>query len=328
MSFFIVEYSSAQKRYFIGYTTDSVIRYSSSSGGVGTAIIKYLLESGVFGTAMTFVFDNNQSRYYPKLIFNYSEYNNCGSIYQDTDNIGFIKENINRIENGIVVTCMPCQVLPIKNILSKNRIKHFIISLCCSGQTTVQGTWFYYKLLGIKKEDVVHLQYRGNGWPSGIQIQLKNGDVIKKGNYTYPWTLMHESLLFRPKRCLSCIIKTSSEADISLADPWLQEYIEKDKVGNSVLICNLIGESVINRMCDEGLLRLKEVNEFTFFKSQNGTIETKAHSNEYKSYNKILGRMGDDGSAYKRFATMSSFSMRLHMVFLRLLRFFLKHKNY
>lgn len=312
------------KTYYIGYSKDEGIRYSSASGGVGTTIIKYLLESREFGTSMTFVFNSKECKYEPRLIHNFSEYNNCGSIYQDTDTIGFIKQNKSKIKNGIVVTCMPCQVRPIRSILSRNNINHFIISLCCSGQTTTQGTWFYYKLLGIRKGDVANLQYRGKGWPSGIQIRLKNGELIKRDNYTFPWTTMHESLLFRPRRCLSCNIKTSKEADVSLADPWLKDYIGKDKIGNTLVICNTYGREVIFEMLHNNLLKLKEVDETTYLKSQLGTVELKYKANQYKIFNNIVYNMNREGSFYKRVVTSSVFLLHCHIKLIKVLRRILK----
>lgn len=309
-----------QKYYYIGYTTDDNLRIKASSGGVGSALIKYLLEKGEYATSMNFVFDKEKCQYNPKLIYDFSNYKNCGSIYQDTDTVGFIKNNINNIKNGIIVTCMPCQVKAIKSILRRNNINHFVISLCCSGQTTVQGTWCYYKFLGIRKEDVSSIQYRGNGWPSGIQIKLNNGDVIKKDNYTYPWTLIHESNLFRPKRCLCCTIKTSPDAEVSLADPWLKEYVENDRIGNSVVICNDVGNQTIKEMLDESLLDIKIVNEYTYLESQKGTVQTKSKANQYKRYNKVVAKMGKEGSLYKRLVTSSAGIMKLHVGILRLLK--------
>lgn len=268
---------------------------------------------------MTFVFNAEKCMYEPKLIYDFSEYNNCGSIYQETDNVRFIKEHLKDIRDGIVITCMPCQVNVIRNILNKNNIKNFIISLCCSGQTTIQGTWLYYKLLGLEKTDVSNIQYRGNGWPSGIQITLKDGDIITKDNYTYPWTLMHKSLLYRPKRCLYCTFKTNPNSDVSLADPWLKEYIENDKIGNSVIICNSEGQDVLKNMIKTARVILKEVEEAVYVKSQLGTIETKAQSNKHKSFNKIVGRMGVEESMYKKLATSSEMFLRLHLQLLKVL---------
>ena len=141
-------------KYHIGYSTDADIRFKSASGGIGSAFIKYLLSLPDYDTAMTFVFNKEKCLYEPKLIYSFVDYNNCGSIYQDIDNVGFIKSNIERIRGGMVVTCMPCQVRAIRHLLGKREINSFIISFCCSGQTTVEGTWCYYKFLGINKKSV------------------------------------------------------------------------------------------------------------------------------------------------------------------------------
>ena len=307
-------------KYYIGYASNNDIRFKSSSGGIGSSIIKYLLEKQIYGTSMTFVFNQQKCKYYPKLIYSYLDYNNCGSIYQDTDTIGFIKTNISNIKNGIVLTCMPCQVKAIKSILSRNNINCFIISLCCSGQTTVEGTWLYYKYLGINKNDVESIQYRGHGWPSGIQISLKNGETIKRSNYTYPWTLIHRSLLYRPKRCLSCTIKTSDESEISLADPWLKEYMENDNIGHSIIICNMKGNDILNEMYSSGDIYLKIIDKKTYISSQLGTIEEKLTANKHKKFNAILGKMGKEKSLYKLFFTSNTMMLKAHLIILKLLR--------
>lgn len=306
-------------KYYIGYSTDEENRYLSSSGGIGSALIKYLMENSGYGTSMTFQFNKEECRYEPKLIYDYKEYNNCGSVYQDTDTIVFIKNNLNKIKNGIVVTCMPCQVRPIKSLLNRNNIRHFIISLCCSGQTTVQGTWYYYKLLGVDKKDVLKIQYRGKGWPSGIEINLRNNETIKKANYTFPWNLVHESLLFTPKRCLYCNKKISDDSDVNIADPWLDEYIQNDTIGNSIVICQTEeAQKVINRLIACQAVVLTKIQESVFIESQKGTIEEKANIRKYKPLYRIVERLGATGSLYKRIVMSSLFLLKIHVKILKL----------
>ena len=116
--------------YYIGYSTDDLIRYKASSGGIGTSIIKYLLSTSEYDTSMTFVYDKEKCGYIPKLIYDFNEINICGSVYQDIDIFSFLKENISSIKNGIIVTCMPCQVQGIRSVLDRNNINNFIISKC------------------------------------------------------------------------------------------------------------------------------------------------------------------------------------------------------
>lgn len=307
-------------KYYVGYSTNSDIRWKASSGGVGTSIIKYLLSTDLFGTTVTYKFNKDTCQYKPAIIYSFEDYNNSGSIYQDIPLVSFIRNNINDIKSGIILTCMPCQVKPIKRMLEQRQIRHFIIELCCSGQTTIEGTWFYYKLLKIDKEDIIHMQYRGNGWPSGIKITMKDGSSITKKNYTYPWTLMHKSQLFRPKRCFYCTKKTTHESDISLADPWLKKFIDNDEIGNSIVIANTtLGKETVNKLLERKLVELKEIDKSTYIKSQLGTIESKAKSLDHRRFNKIVSVMSKDNSIYKKIATSSVLLLKTHNHLIKLL---------
>jgi coenzyme F420-reducing hydrogenase beta subunit len=158
-------------------------------------------------------------------------------------------------------------------MLKKEGIPCFIISFCCSGQTTIEGTWKYYELLGIKKENVVNMQYRGNGWPSGIQIWLKDGTKIYHDNYTEPWKTLHASWLFRPTRCLFCAHDTSWTADMSLADPWIDDYKQQDRVGNTLFVMNTeLGQKIIEQLKANNSLSYIEVNSKIYDSAQKNNI--------------------------------------------------------
>lgn len=53
---------------YVGYSTDEYIRYHATSGGVGTALIKYMFEKGIINTSISFDFDASTLRYNPKII--------------------------------------------------------------------------------------------------------------------------------------------------------------------------------------------------------------------------------------------------------------------
>lgn len=260
--------------YYIGYTCNFKDRHNASSGGIGTAVTRYLLSQENFGTAISFRFNGEKKEYEPIFIYKEKDINVCGSIYQDVNIASFIKDNIAQIKGGIIVSCPPCQVASIRNYLNKHNISSFIISFCCSGQTSVEGTWKYYDFLGINKDDVVDVQYRGNGWPSGIQIRMKDGRTIFRKNWTEPWITIHQSGFFRPKRCFYCILDSSYKSDISLADPWLKEYIEKDKEGHTLFFSNTkLGDSVVEKMRDRKLIDYKETDYNSYYAAQQPNVE-------------------------------------------------------
>lgn len=260
--------------YLIGHAVDSSDRYKASSGGIGTAITRFLLSCKEYGTAITFQFNVEAKMYVPKFIYSEEDLNICGSVYQDINIVQFVKDNLNEINGGIVVSCPPCQVAGIRNILKKNGIDSFIISFCCSGQTTVEGTWKYYEFLGINKDDVTNLQYRGNGWPSGIQITLKDGRKVFHENWTEPWVTIHQSGFYRPKRCFYCTFDCSYRADITLADPWLKEYLEKDKIGNTLFFANTVkGINTVLSLKERGIIDYVESDYNTYYTAQQPNVE-------------------------------------------------------
>lgn len=271
-----------RRAFYIGHSLSENDRYKASSGGIGTAITRHLLSSKEYGTAITFCFNNELKLYEPKLIYDEQDLNVCGSVYQDINIAQFVKENISQIKNGVVVSCPPCQVAAIRNTLEKNGIKSFVISFCCSGQTTVEGTWKYYEFLGINKDDVTNLQYRGNGWPSGIQIALKDGKKFFHDNWSEPWITIHQAGFYRPKRCFYCTFDSSYQSDVSLADPWLKEYLNQDKIGNTLFFSNTEkGENTVDRMRDHGLIVYVQSDYNAYYSAQQPNVEKR---------NRILNR--------------------------------------
>lgn len=278
--------------YYIGHVCDAEHRFKASSGGIGSMLQKYLLSTGQYGTSITFHFNVDSCMYEAKMIHTAGEVNICGSVYQDIDIAHFIRDHIKEIYNGIVLSCPPCQVTVIRKMLQKENIPCFIISFCCSGQTTIDGTWKYYELLGIRKEEVARMQYRGNGWPSGIQIWLKDGTKIYRDNYTEPWKTLHASKIFWPNRCKICGMETSYKADISLADPWLKEYISKDSKGNTLFIVNTDrGCRVIKELYENSFINFSVATYNSFYTAQQSNVEKKQRLIKKKSKSKFLERM-------------------------------------
>lgn len=249
------------------------IRYKASSGGAGSTIIKYLFDTKKINTAISFIYDTTQYRYQPILIHSYKEYKQVGSIYHDINIVKYLSENITKIKGGLGVFCLPCQVNAIKSISQRNHIKVYIISLTCSGQLDISATYYLYKLLHIPKNDIKYMQYRGNGWPSGITIDKKDGSSIFLKNWSYPWTIIHSSQLFKPKRCFFCTLELPKRADFILADPWLKE-LKEDTVGHTLIIpLTHVGQEIFDELVESNKLMIFSSATNFYQKSQAPTIK-------------------------------------------------------
>ncbi len=303
---------------FIGYSADNDVRYRASSGGITTAVINYLFDIDYIQTCLSFEFDLFSCRYVPKLIYKYDDYNLCGSIYQDVNLNEYIKNNIDNIKGRMLVTCTPCLVKPIRNVLQQAGIESFFISFVCSGMTSVEGTYKYYQMLGLNRKDIAGIRYRGNGWPNGIEITLNNGEVIKHPNYTEPWKTMHSSHFWQPKKCFFCQQVFSKDADLAVADPWLKQYMETDKIGHTIMAINTLqGKKIIEELNALSKVKISTIDYEQFYKSQEGCFMSKGDVIHRKKLLTAEYKLVSN-SLYRSIFSRSISSIRIHKYILRL----------
>lgn len=135
---------------------------------------------------------------------------------------------------------------------------------------------------------------------------------------------MHQSKLFRPKRCLICREDISYKADISLADPWLEKYKISDKIGQTMFLVNTErGLAFIEEMKNKSLLKLIDSSVDDYIKAQGHTIMAKDKASQEKKFNNILSKMGNN-ILYKKIMTVSPFMLQIHMLIIRIVHKMLK----
>lgn len=309
---------------FIGYSSDIKIRIAATSGGVGTSIIKYLFDKNKISSATSFEFDEQVMMYKPKVIYNYSEYSIVGSIYHEIDLIGFVKSNIDIIKSPFLCIALPCQVLSIKKILNENKILSIIISLMCSSQQRYDATIYLFKMLNINIKDIKKFKYRGDGWPGSINIIMKSGKSIVVKNNSSEWSSIFHSKLFIRRKCYICDQTISSESDIVLGDPWLDDIIKKEKIGQSLILCNSEkGYDLIKSMRIHDYVVLDDIENKLLCFSQESTIKRK---NKYKK-NKILTKVIVsllENKLYKSIVLSNRRIFKLHCNVLNKIEYYMK----
>lgn len=257
---------------YVGYSTDEYIRYHATSGGVGTALIKYMFEKGIINTSISFDFDASTLRYNPKIIHSYSDYNCVGSIYQEIDLINFIKSHINEIKGTFACFALPCQTRAIRFILERSGHKVFIFGLTCSSQQTLEATKYLLKRININPTDIRNIRYRGNGWPSGIQIETRNNKKVFIPNNGSIWTQIFHSRLFIRSKCFVCQDTLNQYSDLTLADPWLKRF-SSEKKGKSLIVCNTNeGEKILYTCSKFQNIELEVIDYREVINSQKETI--------------------------------------------------------
>ena len=301
---------------YIGYSLDENIRYKSTSGGVGTSIVKYLLEKKIVDFALSFKYNNLLGRYEPTLINSFLDYCITGSIYHEMDMVACLHSILcEKYRNQrIVIFTLPCYTPLAKHLSKKYSIDLFIIGLTCSSQQSFEATKYLYKRLNIDEKQVKTFRYRGNGWPSGICIEKKNGKQLFVPNNNSLWEQIFHSRLFIAPKCFKCSDTLNKHSDIVIADPWLPEYYGTETIGKTIIgIYSLLGNEIVAKAINDMYIHCQMIDKSLLFTSQKGTIDRKKSYSNDKKTRAFLIKICQN-NLYKKTILSVPYLFRLHIL--------------
>jgi len=260
---------------YIGHSTIKEIRYNSASGGLVTQLLILALEEGIIDGALV----TRMKREVPWEPEPFIARTKDEMVEASTSKYCPVPANValrtilNAGEGSFAVVGLPCHLLGISQLEKiypqlKDRIV-LRFGLFCSHTDSFHGTSFLFARLGIDPERLVHLKYRGDGWPGGVNIKLESGTTSSVPLGTLLWRMFHDSLLFAPSACLYCSDVTCEEADISFGDAWLREVIAHENAGESVVITRSErGEDLLRIAQDKGMVEVAPLKPWDVVRSQ------------------------------------------------------------
>jgi len=283
---------------YVGYSNNSQIRFDSTSGGLITELLIFALENnfidGVITTRMrsdnplepeTFIART------PQEIIEASKSKYCPV----APNV-CLKEI--RSENGrFAAVGLPCHIHGIRKAeMISNEVAEKIVlklGLLCSHTVNFSGTHFLLKKLGLTKDEIIKISYRGEGWPGFMSIKTKGG-IIKKiplfGSWNSYWPLF-SSFFFTPLRCIMCPDQTAELADISFGDAWLPEF-KNERKGMSIIISRTKnGEYLLNSMVKANRVSLTKGSIKKVEESQSVNLKLKKNDLSFRlNFLRLMGK--------------------------------------
>jgi coenzyme F420 hydrogenase subunit beta len=269
---------------YSGYSTDYKIRYNSSSGGLISQILIFALEEGIIdGALVTKMDEKNPLEPQPFIAKTANEIISASkSKYCPVPvNVG-LKEIMK--ENGkFAIVGLPCHMHGVRKAekivkkLGEKIVLH--IGIFCSHTLNFLATEFLLESLGIKKENVRKLSYRGYGWPGMLSVELNDGNqCAARASIHIPFIhfgRMHILHFFIPQRCLMCTDQSCELADISFGDAWLPDF-KHDKVGTSVIISRTEkAEKILQLAAQKGEIKLDKLSRNKLVQSQKEVLRFK-----------------------------------------------------
>jgi coenzyme F420 hydrogenase subunit beta len=249
---------------YFGHSTDYNIRYNAASGGLITTLLVFALENGIIDGALVTQMEKDRPLSPRPFIARTKDeiIEASTSKYCPVPANTALKEILSN-DGKYAIVGLPCHINGARksekvNKELKKRIKlHF--GLFCSHTDNFCQTEYFLNSNKIKPADVATIKYRGNGWPGHISVELKSGDC--KELPFHSWAIFHRYSFFAPTRCLICSDGLAELSDISFGDAWFPEIVEKERIGESIIVSrNQKGEELLKMATKSGAIELTKVS--------------------------------------------------------------------
>lgn len=265
---------------YLGHATDNEIRKNASSGGAVTALLLFALESGVIDGALVTRMKKDRPLEPESFIARSRE-----EILEATKskycpvaaNVSLKDILASDEEERFAVVGLPCHIHGIRMAelanedLRKKIILH--IGLFCSHTDTFHQTKLIVDKLGVNKENIKAINYRGSGWPGEFSVILDDGN--KKSIQYEEAMIFHKFWINAMPRCLLCCDFSAELADISCGDPWIPDIMSNETIGKSLIISRTkIGEILCSDAVDKDYLNIETVG-ITMVKQSANMMHTK-----------------------------------------------------
>ena len=256
------EYLSSlfNKKYYLGYNQDELIRRESSSGGVCETLIIEGLESGYVDG----VYSLKKCEEYPQAKSEFYTSQNIPSYFDIPNSVyhsvmmGRHFKKVGKC-NRLMIVGTPCQLKVMEKMLKDKYQELIKVCIFCKQQKTLNSTRFLAKVM--KTKVPVNLLftvcYRGKGWPGivnvdGAQLSWNKAAQLPFGRRL--WTVPGCNICGDP-------FGMEANADITLMDPWI------------IRGANDLGETLITVHTEKGLSLLQRVPNLTLMPQKYNDIE-------------------------------------------------------
>lgn len=209
---------------FVGFASDPNIRSSATSGGIVTALLVHLLDSGVINGAVVVTSDDahpektkailakTRSELIASAQSRYVVVPACQPLAELADSDG-----------KYAVVGLPCHVAAYRKYFMKHpalaRNVSLIVGLYCGRALEHEATLVILRKLRISLDRIKRIEYRGGEWPGAFRVTTMDGHIMSLNRDIFRYL----SKLYCPARCLTCVDYSSELADISVADAWTKE---------------------------------------------------------------------------------------------------------
>ena len=230
------------KQTYIAYTLQEEIRELSTSGGIITAMVRYLIQNQIYKKAYLLEYENFDGQ---AVLKSYSNYNDVIKTVKSKYVPASVENVVNdiklkKISNSIIVGT-PCQIFAIKKAMRLYDINEdfvLFIGLFCDKILNYNIYRYYENKFG--KFSIFHFRDKKAGqWPGNTLIQQNGVETIIDKTIR-----MRLKAYFQLNRCRYCIDKLNQLSDISVGDCYIRGFEHPSGLSN-IIVRTVQGEKAL-----------------------------------------------------------------------------------
>ena len=241
-----------------GHAANKKIRANAASGGVITQTLIYLLENNLVDAVVIAKQGIPSPELASPVIATTREeiLSGAGSVYVPVAMLEILDDlDPNK---KYAITCLPeesaiLRVMQQNGISSALQIK-YVLGPYTGTALNPEAIRCYLQSKKIREDDpITSLKWRAGDWPGYLEVKTKSGKIIRTPKVYYNFLIP----FFITQNSLTSMDFANEFADLSVGDAW-SPIFETLGGGHSVVVTrNKEMESIIEDMCNRGLLELK-----------------------------------------------------------------------
>jgi coenzyme F420 hydrogenase subunit beta len=286
-------YSGIVRKSAIGYSLNQTVRLNSSSGGIISEVLIYLLENKLIDAAILVKQGTIDSPKDAKYFFarNKRDILDCSqSIYTPVSTLDSLKEFVPN--ENYAITCLPEQsaairYLQVNNDKTANQIK-YVLGPYTGTSLNNLAIDALLRMSKIKSSDLIkQIKWRAGEWPGKLKIEMNSGKVIESEkiyyNFLIPFYISNQSM--------QSYDFVNEFADLSVGDAWSPKY-ESIKKGFSVVISrNDKMNKILDDMKKNKIIELSNVEKKEILNMHGHMIDFKKRGSYIrKKFKNLLGQ--------------------------------------
>jgi coenzyme F420 hydrogenase subunit beta len=247
----------------LAHATDHDIRMNAATGGVLTALGKFLIESGRVDFVLHIKPAEAEASYgEPNISFDAEAVlNGTGSIYCPCAPLRVIDEVLS-MGRPFAFIGKPCDIAALRNLAlfdpRVDRLVKYWLTPVCGGWTEPKALNDFLATRGVEPGELTYFKHRGAGCPGDVEFATGDGRAFTAHMYE-PFGGFDSANWKIPFRCKVCPDGPGESADLSAGDTWENavpdpEKSKTDPGTNAVLLRTTKGEELFQAAVAAGYI--------------------------------------------------------------------------